>query len=162
MTKIYKKVGAILSGLKEKYEMKYKGTVFNKETLVYMIWGGLTAFLTVSLYFILVNLDLLNIPSIHSLNVVQANTISNFIGIACAYVTNKKYVFHTEHESKSEQRKEMYLFFVSRISTFILETILLIIIVGYLDIDKNIAKIFTSLVIVILNYFIAKIAVFSK
>lgn len=151
-----------MSNLKDKYETKYKGTVLNKETLAYMIWGGLTAFLTILLYFVFVNLDLLNIPSVHSMSVARANTISNLIGISCAYFTNKKYVFHTKHDTKSEQRKEMYLFFISRITTFLLETILLIVIVDYFNLDKNMAKIFTSGVVVILNYFVAKIAVFSK
>lgn len=128
--------------------------IVNKETLAYMIWGGITAFLTVVLYFLFVNLT--------SMNVAVSNTVANIIGIICAYYTNKKYVFDTSDKSPEESKKELFRFFSGRIITFVFETILLVILVMYLGYDKNISKIFTSFVTVIINYFIAKIAVFNK
>lgn len=127
--------------------------VVNKETLAYMLWGGITAFMTVILYFVFANFT--------TMNVAMSNTVANVIGIMCAYYTNKKYVFDTSHKSKSEARKELTKFFSSRIGTFILETIMLVVIVDFLGFNKNYAKIFTSFVTVVLNYFVAKIAVFN-
>ncbi len=130
----------------------FMSEIINKETLAYMIWGGLTAFSTVVLYFILVNLT--------TLNVAYSNTIANVIGIILAYYANKKYVFNTDDKSKEESRTEIIKFFSSRIFVFILETILLVIMVMYLGYNKNYSKIFTSFVTVIINYFVAKIIVF--
>ncbi len=132
--------------------------IINKETLSYMIWGGFTAFMTVVLYFVFVN----TIFDTSAYGVVWSNTLANLIGIAAAYYTQKKYVFNTGDKSKEETRVEVIKFFASRIGTFILETILLYLLVEYLGFDKNISKIFTSFVTVILNYFVAKIAVFNS
>lgn len=128
--------------------------IVNKETLAYMFWGGLTAFSTVTLYFIFANYT--------PLNVMYSNTLANAIGVILAYFTNKKFVFGTHNETKKEQRMEMVVFFISRLSTFIFETILLVFIVDKLGFDKNYSKIFTSMVVVILNYFISKALVFVK
>ncbi len=131
--------------------------IINKETLAYMIWGGMTAFLTVVLYFVFVN----TIFDTSEYGVVWSNTLANLIGIAAAYYTQKKYVFNTGEKTEEESREEIIKFFVSRIGTFVLETILLYILVDFFGFDKNISKIFTSFVTVILNYFVAKIAVFN-
>lgn len=119
-----------------------------------MFWGGLTAFTTVILYFVFANFTFLN--------VAQSNLIANVIGVILAYISNKKYVFATEHDTTSKKRREMISFFLSRVCTFLLETLLLVILVDRLGFDKNYSKIFTSFVTVILNYFVAKIAVFVE
>ncbi len=139
-----------MKSLKERLMKEY----VNKETLAYMFWGGLTAFMTVVLYFVFANFT--------PLNVALSNTAANLIGIIAAYITQKKYVFDTQHLPPEESRKELIAFFAGRILVFILETILLVVLVDYLGYDKNISKIFTSFVTVIINYFVAKIAVFSK
>ncbi len=127
--------------------------IVNKETLAYMFWGGLTAFLTVVLYFVFVNTVF---------GVVMSNTLSNLIGIAAAYYTQKKYVFDTKEKTPEESREELIKFFAGRIFTFIFETLLLVVLVAHLGFDKNISKIFTSFLTVIINYFVAKIAVFNE
>lgn len=127
--------------------------VINKETLAYIFWGGITAFSTVVLYFIFVNKA--------DMNVGIANLIANLIGIIFAYYTQKKYVFSSSNKTREESKKELIKFFSGRIITFILETILLVILVDMFGFDKNITKIFTSFVTVIFNYFVAKIAVFN-
>ncbi len=127
--------------------------IINKETLAYMFWGGLTAFLTVVLYFVFVNTIF---------GVVASNTIANLIGIAASYYTQKRYVFDTTNKTPEESRKELVKFFAGRIFTYILETLLLVVLVVYFGLDKNYSKIFTSFVTVIINYFVAKIAVFNE
>lgn len=128
--------------------------IANKETLAYMFWGGLTAFSTVLLYFVFVNYT--------PLNVMYSNTLANVIGVILAYFTNKKFVFGTHNETKKEQRDEMIIFFISRLCTFVFETVLLVFIVDKLGYDKNYSKIFTSFVVVIVNFFVAKAVVFVK
>ena len=88
------------------------------------------------------------------------NTISWVISVCFAYPLNRKWVF----ESKNPKiLKEFVGFAGSRVSTWILDVVIMWVTVNLLDMNYWIAKIFISAVLVtILNYVFSKLFIFKK
>lgn len=127
--------------------------VVNKETISYLFFGILTTVLAFSLYAVFI---------LFGFGVVLANTISTFIAILFAFVTNKIWVFKSLNLSPSAVVKEFIKFCIGRLAAFIIDTVLLVILVDILQYDPFLSKAFTSIVVVIINYFASKKIVFNK
>ncbi len=88
------------------------------------------------------------------------NTISWMAGVLFAYPLNRKWVFKS---SNPHMIKEFMGFAASRVSTWIMDIVIMWLAVNALSIHYWIAKIFISSVIVtIANYVFSKLLVFKK
>jgi len=94
--------------------------------------------------------------------IVVANTISHFFAIVFAYITNKIWVFETPSFSVRIVIAEFTKFLSSRIAIYIIDTLLLMALVYVLFYGPLISRIFTSIIVVILNYIASKKIVFGK
>lgn len=103
------------------------------------------------------------------IHVVNAATF--VLATLFAYVTNKLFVFKSREWKLKSVISEILSFFVSRISSYLVEAIGLYICVDVFDVGKYewfmidgtmLAKIVLSFVAVILNYFFSKFFVFKK
>lgn len=128
----------------------------HKEIIKYLIFGFITTLINLLTYYILVS-TILN-PN-DNLELQIANTISWIISVTFAYITNKIYVFNKKN---SKIIKEITLFFCSRISTLIIEIILMHILIIILNFNDKIIKLIIAIFVIILNYFISKIFVFKS
>lgn len=89
-----------------------------------------------------------------------ANTISWVVGVVFGYVINRKFVFMS-HESNI--LKEFLRFAGSRVSTWLLDIVVMYLTVNVGGMNEMIAKVFISSVLVtIANYIISKLFVFKK
>lgn len=93
-----------------------------------------------------------------NVNVVAANTAGFIVSVLNAYFWNNKYVFK---KSESGNLKPLIKTFASYGSTFLLSTILLIIMVYHLNISKNIAPIINLIVTIPLNFLLNKFWTFK-
>ncbi len=125
-----------------------------KEIINYLIIGGLTTIVSLSIYYLLV-LTVLN-PE-NALELQFANVISWVFAVIFAYYTNRKYVF----ESKNKSSKEMIKFFLSRVTTLIIDMVLMYLLVSLLHFNDKIIKIIVQIIIIILNYLLSKFIVFK-
>lgn len=126
-----------------------------KEVFWYLVFGVLTTIVNIAVYFIL------RILFGEQLYLVW-NAVAWIVSVAFAYITNKKYVFESETNSFSDILKEISSFVGCRLFSGILEMIILWITVDILLYPDGIMKIFTNVIVVILNYIFSKLLIFKK
>lgn len=127
-----------------------------QEIISYLIIGVLTTIISLMTYYILVY-TILN-PE-EALELQCANIISWIVSVTFAYFTNKIYVFKT-HEKPFV--KEAISFYLSRLTTLLLDVSLMYLFVSILKYNDKIIKLMVQFLIIILNYILSKLIVFKK
>lgn len=127
----------------------------HKEKILYLIFGGLTTLVSLIVYYG-VTFTILNPENAIELQI--ANILSWICGFLFAYFTNRKYVFN----SNNKKNKEFLLFFISRISTLLLDMLIMYIFVTKLNLNNIIFKLISQVLVIIINYILSKIIVFKK
>ena len=82
--------------------------------------------------------------------------------VAFAYLTNKPFVFKSYDWSAKTVVPELTKFVGCRIGSGVVETVLLLLCVDWLNWNGNLMKILTSILVVIVNYVASKLIVFRK
>lgn len=128
--------------------------IINKETFLYIVFGGLTTLVSIVTY-MLFRL---------CLSVELAQVLSWICAVTFAYVTNKIFVFESKVSGFSKLLKEILLFFAARIATGVLEFGAMIVLVkpDTTRFVELIVKVFVTGVVIVLNYVLSKIFVFAK
>lgn len=129
----------------------YFKKLVNKETILYSIFGVLTTVLNIGLYEVLIRF---------SMNYKMANFITLIVTKLVAYMVNKVFVFESKTENYLELIKEFGRFVVARGVTMLIDYFGLIMLVDYLGYNKSICKYITTILVVIINYFLGKKHVF--
>ncbi len=97
-------------------------------------------------------------------------------GVIVAFVTNKKWVFTDAEQGARATAKQLFTFSGSRVATYFLEVVINLLAIALLErigyvsfyiigIEISVrvwAKVFSSVLVVISNYFISKLLVFRK
>lgn len=135
--------------IKELY-LKYK------EIVNYLIFGVLTTVVSLVTYYICVYTVL---DPEQAVQLQIANVISWILGVAFAYVTNRKFVFESNEKNKI---KEASKFVTSRIATLLMDMAIMFIGVTLLKFNDKIIKLVSQVVVIIANYLLSKIIVFNK
>lgn len=127
-----------------------------KEIINYLIFGVLTTAVSLATYWICTYtfLD----PKIEW-QLQLANIISWILAVAFAYFTNRKYVFESKEQNKF---KEGAKFATSRLTTLVLDMIVMWVGVSVLHFSDKIVKLVSQVLIIIGNYIISKLFVFKK
>ena len=127
-----------------------------KEIINYLIFGVLTTIISLLTYYLLV-FTILN-PN-NPLELQIANIISWIVCVTFAYITNRKYVFNSNNKNII---KECIKFYSSRLTTLLLDMLLMFLLVSILKFNDKIVKIIIQIIVIILNYIISKLLVFKK
>lgn len=138
-----------MDSIKELY-LKYK------EIINYLIFGVLTTIVSLATYYICVY-TFLN-PN-NSLQLQIANIISWSVGVAFAYITNRRFVFESKEQKKL---KEAGKFVTSRIATLLADMLIMFIGVTILKLNDKIIKLLSQIVVIIANYILSKMIVFKN
>lgn len=128
--------------------------ILNKETISYVIFGILTTIINLISYYFFSN--------IISINYLISNIISWIISVSFAYVTNKLYVFNSKDENKDLVIKEFITFVNCRLTSGVIEMILLFLLVDMIKVNDIISKLVIGVIVVVLNFIFSKIFVFQK
>ncbi len=124
-----------------------------KSVILYIFFGGLTTFVSIGT-FALCN-------AVFSINELISNIFSWVAAVTFAYVTNRIWVFRSKTTGNAVI-KEIAAFYGGRITTLIIEEILLLVFVTCLGLNGLVIKTVAQVIVLILNYFISKILVFSE
>lgn len=127
-----------------------------KEIINYLIVGVLTTLISLLVYYALV-FTILNPENAFELQI--ANILSWIISVAFAYITNRKFVFESKNPNKV---KEATKFVASRISTLLLDMLIMYVGVTLLVFNDKIMKLISQILVIIGNYVISKLFVFKK
>ncbi len=128
----------------------------HKEGFNYLIFGGLTTLLSLLVYYA-VTFTFLNPDNTIELQI--ANILSWIFGFLFAYFTNRKYVFESKNKKVSE---EFFKFFLSRISTLLLDMAIMFVFVTCLKFNDKVFKIISQILVILSNYILSKLLVFKK
>ena len=121
-----------------------------KETINYLIVGGLTTLVSIVSY---------NIFRFFIENITICTILSWICAVTFAYFANRIFVFNSKEKNYV---KEISSFVASRIFSLIVEIIVMFILTSPFGINDRIAKIIVQFIIVVLNYITSKIFVFKK
>lgn len=125
----------------------------NKEILLYLFFGGLAFIISVTSYGIC-NVYL-------NINELVANGVSWILAVLFAFVTNRTWVFKVKISGVNNLIKQMISFFGGRVATLIVEEIILLVFVTWLQYNSMAIKIIAQIIVIILNYIISKFWVFK-
>ena len=126
-----------------------------KEIILYLIFGVLTTLVSLVTYY-LCTVTILN-PN-NAIEIQIANIISWILSVTFAFFTNRKYVF----KSKENIKKEGIKFYISRISSLLIDVIIMFIFVTILKLNDKIIKLINQAIIIVFNYVASKLFVFKK
>lgn len=124
------------------------------DVLAYLVFGVLTTAVNYLIYLPCYNL--LQLPA------VVSNLIAWVGAVAFAYLTNKPFVFRSHDWSAKTVIPELTKFVSCRVASGAAESAILWITVDILGWNGNLWKLFTSVLVVVLNYIGSKLVVFRK
>lgn len=127
-----------------------------EEIIRYLIIGVLTTVVSLATYYILVY-TVFN-PSV-PLELQITNIISWIVSVTFAYFTNRRYVFKLKEK---RTLKEIVKFYLSRVSTLLLDMLMMYILVSLLKFNDKIIKLIVQILVIVLNYILSKFLVFKK
>ncbi|EAE6662725.1 cell wall teichoic acid glycosylation protein GtcA [Listeria monocytogenes] len=120
--------------------------------LMYLIMGGFTTLINIVTFWVCT--DLLN------WDYRIANTIAWVASVLFAYFSNKKYVFDSYTPTWKDKAREVSSFFGFRFLTYIVDFLVMILLISGLGMNELWAKIWTNVIVLILNYVFSKWIIF--
>ena len=123
-----------------------------------VFWYGVFGLLTTIVNYVVY------IPCYNLLHMSGAasNAVAWVVAVAFAFLTNKPFVFKSHDWSAKVLWPELGKFVVCRIGSGLLETLIIFVTVDCLVWDGNWMKLFTNILVIVLNYFGSKLLVFGK
>ena len=123
-----------------------------KEIILYILFGTFNTVIGFLFYVLFIYLGL--IPFV-------ANTIASCIVIVFSFITNKIFIFESKSRDKEVVSQEVSNFFGARFVSLFAESFLIqfLVIIG---VNHILAKIITSIPIILANYLVSKFIVFKK
>ena len=124
------------------------------DMIPYAIFGVLTTLVNIAAYWLLAHpLGLPTVPS---------TVIAWVLAVLFAYVTNRKWVFHSEATTRREIIKEGVSFYLCRLGTGVLDWLGMYVMVDVLHWNDLIVKVALNIVVIVLNYVASRLIVFRK
>lgn len=124
------------------------------DIISYLFFGVLTTIVNYIIY--------LPCYNIIGLSATVSNMIAWVVAVAFAYLTNKPFVFKSNDWSSKTVIPELTKFVGCRIGSGFAETVILLFTVDLMGWNGNLWKLFTQILVVILNYIGSKLLVFKK
>lgn len=115
----------------------------------YVMTGGATTAINYIIYIMLQTI---------SVDYLAANCIAWLGAVIFAFFANRQIVFHSD-DSKLQ---EFFQFFSLRMTTLVVETILLYLMVDFAGFGNMISKVLVSVITVVLNYVACKYRIFKE
>ncbi|MGO0902647.1 GtrA family protein [Clostridioides difficile] len=126
----------------------------HKETILYLFFGAFTTLVNIVSY--------LFFTRVISFNFMIANTLAWILAVLFAYVTNKFFVFESRRVELKFLFKEFLSFVSFRLISGIIEMVIMYIMIDLLFVNDVIVKVFTNIVVIVLNYLFSKMIIFRK
>ena len=93
---------------------------------------------------------------------MSSTVIAWILAVLFAYITNRKWVFHSSAATAAEIRKEILSFFVCRLATGALDWACMFIFVDLLGFYDVAMKVLANILVIILNYAASKLVIFRR
>lgn len=171
-------VGALLKSLKTADGRRTFFTTY-REVVLYFAFGVGTTIISFASYYLIrwIFPDAQSVPAWLSwiFNItsgfgIESNTalpviISWFLSVTFAFVTNRVYVFNSTAKG-ARIVGEALMFYASRIATLAVDLVIMFLLVDLTGIENGLyelcAKVFSNVIVLILNFILSKLIVFRK
>jgi putative flippase GtrA len=124
-----------------------------KDIVPYAIFGILTTIINIVVY--------LFFAHILKKEVMLSTLAAWFLSVLFAYVTNRKWVFHSGVLTFSNIIREAVAFFICRLATGIADILIMFIFVNIFHFNDLFIKIISNIAVIILNYVASKWIIFN-
>lgn len=125
-----------------------------REPIAYLFFGGCTTLVSIVSYALFTRG--------FSMGWSWANALSWVVSVLFAYVTNRTWVFTQRARGLGPVLWEMALFFGCRLLSFAADMACMFLAVDVLHIHDLVAKVFTQVLVIVLNYVFSKRIVFRR
>lgn len=125
-----------------------------KETILYLVFGGLTTVINLLVYAIT--------TKIFGINYLVCTVIAWILAVIFAYITNKLYVFESKSFKKEVIVKEVTSFFLARLLSLFIDMLIMYVFVSIFKFNDMVIKIISNIVVIIVNYVLSKFIIFKK
>ena len=154
-------LGAVIKGATDHYdyvcaEVSKGIALVSLESEIPVIFGVLTTVVSLATYY---GLTLTILDPEKAVELQIANIISWIAAVTFAYFTNRKWVFENKEKANIKEASKFYL---SRVSTLLIDMALMFIFVTKLGVNDKIMKLVVQVVVTILNYVFSKFIVFRE
>lgn len=126
------------------------------EIINYLIFGVLTTIVSLGSYYLLTSF-IFNPNDAIELQIT--NILSWIFAVTFAYFTNRKYVFNSKDKNILV---EMVKFYLARLTSLLIDMLLMYIFVSYLKYNDKIIKVIVQIIVVTMNYIFSKILIFKN
>ncbi|MCQ2529508.1 MAG: GtrA family protein [Saccharofermentans sp.] len=128
-----------------------------KELINYAVFGVLTTVVNYIAFWFFSSVVVLS-----STSTVPANIVAWIVSCTFAFITNRLWVFDSQEKSKKGIIREAVSFYISRLATLGVETLIMFVFADVLGFNKYIVKLVANVIVIILNYILSKLVVFRK
>lgn len=125
-----------------------------EDVILYLFFGGLTFLVCMVSYYICAT------PM--GMNYMVANVISWIIAVLFAYITNRVFVFRSKVKDFNGIMKELWMFITCRLSTGVMEMVIMFVGVTLLQCNDLIVKGIAQVLVILSNYVLSKLLIFKK
>lgn len=126
----------------------------NKSVILYLVFGAGTTFVNIISYYLFYEI-------LHCGNLVST-IIAWFFSVIFAYVTNRKWVFESRATIVKDWIYELISFFGCRIATGVMDTIIMVVAVDYMQQNSMVWKMISNVLVIVINYVASKLIVFKN
>ncbi|MBQ9833288.1 MAG: GtrA family protein [Clostridia bacterium] len=126
-----------------------------KELISYVFWGGMTTVISYVVYY----------PCAHWFHIDEtiSNIISWIISVAFAFVVNKVFVFESKSWESKLVFREAWQFVSARLVSFLIADVAIFsLLVKVCHFNDLLVKLFTNVLVIIMNYVFSKLIIFKK
>ena len=127
--------------------------VMSREVISYLIFGVLTTLVNWIVYGLMVK---------SGVDYRIGTAAAWVISVLFAFIVNKIFVFHSYDLHPAFVVKESLSFTACRAASGVMEMVLMVIMVSWLNMGEYISKVLVSVVVVIVNYVFSKLFIFRK
>lgn len=126
----------------------------HRETILYLFFGAFTTLVNIVSYLFFTRVILFNF--------MVANALAWILAVLFAYVTNKFFVFESKRIEIKFLFKEFLSFISFRLLSGVVEMLIMYVMIDLLFVNDVIVKIFTNIVVIVLNYLFSKMIIFKN
>ncbi|HBG1734910.1 TPA: GtrA family protein, partial [Clostridioides difficile] len=126
----------------------------HRETILYLFFGAFTTLVNIVSYLFFTRVILFNF--------MLANSLAWILAVLFAYVTNKFFVFESKRIEIRFVFKEFLSFVSFRLLSGVVEMLIMYVMIDLLFVNDIIVKVFTNIVVIVLNYLFSKMIIFKK
>ncbi|MDD2970550.1 MAG: GtrA family protein [Lachnospiraceae bacterium] len=125
-----------------------------EDVILYLFFGGCTFLICMVSYYICAE------PL--GMNYMVANVISWVVAVLFAYITNRIFVFKSKVRDFTGVIKELWMFIACRLSTGVMEIVIMFVGVSLLKFNDLIVKAVAQVLVILSNYVLSKLLIFKK